>query len=164
LYQEIVGILDKLYIMKQLSILIVLSAIIISSCQKNKEGASVVTPPVTPATPVAPAPTASFKITSTLATGTHNVQELKTMVFENDSENGDSYFWDFGNGTYSTEKVPSNIMLWPCQTTLTVKLTVTSRDGKVATYSDPYNVICYRMIPGAAIPVKFPAGYTDTGH
>jgi PKD repeat protein len=148
--------------MKQLSIFILLSAIIISSCQKSKESTSVVTPPVTSAAPAAPAPTASFKITSTLATGNHNVQELKTMVFENDSENGDSFFWDFGNGTTSTEKVPSNITLWPCQTTLTIKLTVTSKNGKVATYSDLYNVICYRTIPGATAPGKLPEGYT--GH
>jgi len=61
----------------------------------------------------------------TVANNQWNINE--TIQFTNQSENGDSYFWDFGDGTTSTEKDPSKT--YPNPGTYTVKLRVIGQGG-----------------------------------
>jgi hypothetical protein len=135
----------KYYDMKIFYKLVALAAVITIGCQKNKS-----TPDIQVVHVSAQPPVATFKITNT-ETGTNSVLEGKKMIFENDSQNGDSYLWDFGNGTTSTEKVPTGIDLWPCTTTVTVTLTVTNSEGKTSTHSEPYYVICARLFGGTHV-------------
>lgn len=138
--------LNKIFIMKRFYTCLLLVAVAAISCQKSKGTLNSTTESRNQAVVVKP-PTANFRITNTQGTS-NNVLEGKTMNFENISQNGDSYLWDFGNGTTSDKKVPTDINLWPCSSTVTVTLTVTGKDGKTATHSEPYFVICARTVGG----------------
>jgi PKD repeat protein len=129
--------------MKRFYTCLVLIAIIVSSCQKSSDAiAKSATSPapvaVTPPTP----PIANFKINNEVSPG--NVWEDQTLNVVNNSQNGDTYLWDFGNGITSTDKTPSHFSLAPCGLTFTVTLTVTNKSGQSATYSAPYFVYCSR--------------------
>ncbi|MDP4209313.1 MAG: PKD domain-containing protein [Bacteroidota bacterium] len=63
-----------------------------SSCQKDKEFSSVVVDGAQP--------TASFT--------TANTSGTLEVVFSNSSASGDTYYWQFGDGTSSTEKSPAH--------------------------------------------------------
>jgi PKD repeat protein len=127
--------------MKQLSTGLILLAVIVSSCQKSSNDAA---KPKTPSSPVVvtPPPVADFKISN--AAGAGSVWEALTLNFDNSSTDADSYFWDFGNGTTSTEKNPSNVSLVPCGMSYTITLTIKNKSGQSATYSVPYGVLCSR--------------------
>jgi PKD repeat protein len=129
--------------MKRFYTCLVLIAIIVISCQKSSsDTAKSVTSPTPVVTPVAPLPTANFKINNEVSPG--NVWEAQTLDVVNSSQNGVSYLWDFGNGTTSTDKTPSNFSLAPCGLTYIVTLTVKNKDGQSATYSARYFVYCSR--------------------
>jgi PKD repeat protein len=68
--------------------------------------------------------------------------EGDVLRFDNKSINADSYFWDFGNGTYSEDKSPDNISLSPCGETYTIKLTVKNKSGDSAVYSQTFDILC----------------------
>lgn len=76
-------------------------------------------------------PTASFSHNSTgTACGTENV------IFTNNSVDGTSYLWDFGDGSTSTDRDPTHQFTAPLGTgtqTFTVRLTVTAADNSTAT-------------------------------
>ena len=122
---------------------LVLLIVILSSCQKSSSDVSKTASSTSVVgTPAAPPPSANFKINNTISPG--NVWEALTLDIKNTSVNGDTYLWDFGNGTTSTDKVPSNFSLAPCGMTYTIKLTVTNKDGLSSTYSERYFVVCSR--------------------
>jgi PKD repeat protein len=129
--------------MKKIYMGLVLLIVILSSCQKSSSDVSKTASSTSAAgTTSAPLPSANFKINNTISPG--NVWEALTLNFENTSTNGDTYLWDFGNGTTSTDKVPSNFSLAPCGMTYTIKLTVTNKDGQSSTSSSRYFVVCSR--------------------
>ncbi|WP_205943936.1 PKD domain-containing protein [Pedobacter xixiisoli] len=76
-------------------------------------------------------PTASFTHNSTgIACGTENV------TFTNNSVDGVSYFWDFGDGSNSTDRDPTHLFTAPLgidKSEFVVRLTVTAADGTTAT-------------------------------
>jgi PKD repeat protein len=133
--------------MKQFSIVLLALAIIVSSCTKSSSDASKSDTPSTPVVAKAPPPTADFKINNAISTTT--VWEGLALDLQNTSANGDSYFWDFGNGVTSTERAPANVSLFPCGLTYTISLTVTGKDGQSNTYSAPYYIQCSRGMPFA---------------
>ena len=131
--------------MKQLYKAFLVIAVVAISCQKsgvsNSESTKVNPPNNNNVTPTVAAPTAGFKITNTAATLA--VWEALTLTFENTSQNGSTYLWDFGNGTTSTEKTPANFYYGICGQTKTITLTVKNSSGE-ATFSAPYTVYCSR--------------------
>jgi len=131
--------------MKQLYKTFLMIAVVAISCQKTSvstsESAKVNPPNNNNVTPTVAAPTAGFKITNTASTAA--VWEALTLTFENTSQNGATYLWDFGNGTTSTEKTPANFYYGTCGQTNTITLTVKNSSGE-ATFSAPYTVYCSR--------------------
>jgi len=132
--------------MKRFYTCLILITITVISCQKEKGGPVATPVSVTPPVLVKP-PNADFKITNAASSG--NVWEGLSLSFDNSSQNADSYYWDFGNGTTSTDKIPSNISLLPCGFTYTISLTVKNKDGQSSTYSAPFFVLCSRGMPFA---------------
>ena len=53
------------------------------------------------------------KIEAVLGTGTPVICIPDPVIFENDSENGNSYFWDFGDGGTSTQFEPTHFYTTP---------------------------------------------------
>ena len=128
--------------MKQLSI-IILFALVAGSCQKGSSDVAKTGTSAGPVvTPAAPPPSANFRISN--AINATSIWEMLKLTFENSSKNADSYFWDFGNGITSTDKIPQNIEFAPCSMTYTITLTVKSKDGQSSTFSAPYFVACSR--------------------
>jgi PKD repeat protein len=118
------------------------------SCQKEKVPSNSTTATVPAVQPVAiKPPNAGFKITNAISPT--SVWEGLTLSLDNISENAASYYWDFGNGITSTDKVPSNISLFPCGLTYTISLTVKDKNGQSSTYSAPFFVMCSRGMPFA---------------
>src|SRR5258705_10251769 len=136
--------------MKKFSIAVLLLTAIVCGCQKaGRSDSSVTTTPPKPTVTPAAAPVASFKITNTLS-GVDGaaVKEGTPLAIENDSRNGDTYYWDFGNGNFSTEKTPGDAYLYPCMQTQTVSLKVTNANGVSTTLSQSFYVACYRSVGG----------------
>ena len=148
--------------MKKFSISVLLLTAIVCGCNKaGRSDSSVTTSPSTaPVTAVAPV--ASFKITNTLnmdGVDGAAVKEGTPLAIENQSKNGDTYYWDFGNGNTSTEKTPSNMYLYPCMQTQTVSLKVTNANGVSTSSSQSFYVACYRST-GGRITGTMPANWT----
>ncbi len=120
--------------MKKLTVVLAVLVGMISGCQKGKDvvSANQVNPPAKP--------TASFQISNPIQAGW--VLEGSPVIFDNKSTNADSYYWDFGNGSYSTDKTPDNIAFSPCGHTYTITLTAKTKSGDVAVYSETINVLC----------------------
>ena len=125
--------------MKKLIASLFVLTILVSSCQKSND----LTPNQSTASPdkTVAKPTASFKINNTFL-GDFSIKEDDVLDFDNKSANADSYYWDFGNGTYSTDKIPANVSFAPCGGIYTITLTVKSKSGNVATYSGTFNILC----------------------
>ena len=85
-------------------------------------------------------PVASFTIKNYVEAGT--VMEATALEFENSSRNADSYEWDFGNGTVSTERTPSGVMFRQCPRVETIRLTVRGRGGRIAIFTQTIRVRC----------------------
>ncbi len=71
--------------------------------------------------------------------------ELWTVDFQNNSINADTYYWDFGDGKYSTDKIPADVFFAPCQRTVTISLTVKNRAGETSSISQDYSIQCSKM-------------------
>lgn len=108
--------------------------VLISSCSKGKD--------VSPNSAIAEVakPAAAFVINNPASSTM--ITEDRILDFDNKSANGDFYYWDFGNGKYSTEKVPTNISFAPCGTIATITLTVKNNHGDVSTTSQTFTVLC----------------------
>jgi hypothetical protein len=107
----------------------ILLAVVISGC--NKAGNPANDDPI---------PTASFKINNTIAVDT--IMENTIVEFENDSRNADSYEWDFGNGTVSSERTPVGMMFRQCPRVHEIRLVVRTRRGRTSTHIRIINVRC----------------------
>lgn len=92
--------------MKRLTYLLLSLTLILFSCHKT-----------TPPNP----PTASFSVDLT------DPEVGQTVFFTNNSENGDQYEWDFGDGTGTSDMNPTHS--YTATGAYDVKLTVTSRNG-----------------------------------
>src|SRR5687768_15612624 len=87
-----------------------------------------------------PLPTADFSINNTVAENT--VIEGSVIEIVNNSQNGDTYEWDFGNGTISTDRTPTGVTLRNCPRTQQIRLIVRTRRGRVATIIRTITVRC----------------------
>ena len=123
--------------MKKLFAPFLLLSAIVLGCQKNNNTEITIT---NSQSSVIAKPVAVFKINNTIDAGW--VLEGSILEFDNKSTNADSYYWDFGNGVYSTDEIPANISFAPCGRTYTVTLTVKNKSGETNTYSQTYNVQC----------------------
>lgn len=89
--------------------LIILATLFIFACDEDDD--------------TAPMPTASFSYEV-------DAENVSLVKFINDSENGESYAWDFGDGSSSTEESPSHV--FPAAGgTFDVSLKVTNSAGSV---------------------------------
>jgi hypothetical protein len=105
--------------MKKLLISI-LFAVVISGCNKAGNSAN-----------DDPTPVADFKINNTVADDT--ILEGSVIDFENNSQNADSYEWDFGDGRVSSERIPAGIEFRQCPRSIVIRLLVRTRHGRTAT-------------------------------
>jgi PKD repeat protein len=96
----------------------------------------------------AAAPTAAFRIANTHNSDGVTILENKILCLENTSENADTYYWEFGTVKTSTDKFPTQISLSPCSGYVTVKLTTKNREGKTATATKDYYVLCSNGVTG----------------
>lgn len=87
-----------------------------------------------------PMPVADFKITNTVEAGT--VMESTDLTIENKSQNADSYEWDFGDGTVSTERTPTGVRYRQCPAIREIRLRVRTRSGRTATIIQTIRVRC----------------------
>ena len=130
--------------MKQSILSLLVLAVFVSGCQKNdKLSSNASALPDNTFTK----PAANFKINNTVDIN-HNrntIMELWTLDFENNSINADSYYWDFGDGQYSADKIPADVFFAPCQRTVTITLTVKNRAGETSSKSETYSIQCSRM-------------------
>jgi PKD repeat protein len=144
--------------MKQLCMIFLVLFVIAISCQKSSVSTNEAKPNPTNnnVTAVAAAPTAGFKISN--AANPSAVWVALPLVFENTSQNAQSYLWDFGDGTTSTQKIPGNVYYGICGMSYTITLTATNSQGQSATYTSPYTVYCSR---GMNISGALPHPYHD---
>ncbi len=130
--------------MKQLILGLLVFAIFVSGCQKSDKVNSNAS-----ALPdnASSKPIASFKIINTvdIIHNRNTIMELWPLEFANNSINGDSYYWDFGDGKYSTDKIPADVFFAPCQRTVTITLTVKNSAGETSSMSQDYSIQCSRM-------------------
>ena len=80
-----------------------------------------------------PAPTAGFELGLAIATQGTIFTPLNT------SQNGTSYLWDFGDGTTSTEKVPTFKLVSIGDHK--ISLTVTNADGGISSFSKNVKIV-----------------------
>lgn len=104
--------------MKNFCLLICMVALTVSSCKKS--------------TPL-PAPIAGFELALAIATPGVIITPLNT------SQNATSYLWEFGDGTTSTEKVPTFKLVTIGNHK--ISLTVTNADGAINTSSKNVRVV-----------------------
>jgi len=109
--------------MKRFSIALLCIAFFISSCKKS-----------TPA----PAPTSSFDIGNSTESSI-TISQYYTGSLINNSTNGVSYTWDFGDGTTSTEKQPVYTAIKTGQFTLSLK--VINADGQTSVATKQVKVV-----------------------
>ncbi|MEO8768736.1 MAG: PKD domain-containing protein [Ferruginibacter sp.] len=127
--------------MKKIAIASLLICFLVSSCKKGNDVASQSSDAVKTTTAAADVkPTASFRISNLVSPGM--ILEGNITDFENTSQNGDTYLWDFGNGITSTQKIPNDISFVPCGGTYSISLTVKNKLGDVATSSQAYTILC----------------------
>lgn len=84
-------------------------------------------------------PVASFSIGNAV---NNSVGEGKILVINNQSQNGLTYYWDFGNGQTSTERTPG--YYFPMHGIYRVTFTVTATNGQSASASQELTVFCGR--------------------
>lgn len=84
-------------------------------------------------------PVASFTIGNAVD---NVVGEARTLEISNTSANGYQYYWDFGNGTTSTDQTPS--FFYPIHGNYTITLKVTGNNGRTSTITKDVTVFCGR--------------------
>ena len=87
-----------------------------------------------------------------IASFVHTINEDTGVVsFENLSENADSYLWDFGDGTTSTEINPTKVY---GTGTYTITLTAENAAGASGTFED-------QIVIDIPLPINFPLNFDD---
>ncbi|HSU29234.1 MAG TPA: PKD domain-containing protein [Chitinophagaceae bacterium] len=104
--------------------------IVINSCSKDNGS------PVRTNDQISAKAVAQFKIDLTMGDG---VKEGDLINFENQSTKGLSYFWEFGDGSTSTEINPSHT--YSCGT-VSVKLTAIGKNGEIITAKQDLLIYC----------------------
>lgn len=104
--------------MKKNYLLVCMMALTILSCKKSEP---------------LPTPTAGFELALAIAT------QGTTFTPLNTSQNSTSYFWDFGDGVTSTEKVPTFKLITIGDHK--ISLTVTNADGTASTSSKNVRIV-----------------------
>ena len=137
----------KSFIMKKITTTLFVLFILISGCQKANDSVQNKSAALPENNTPAAKPAALFNINSPVGKGW--VIEGSPLVFDNKSTNADTYYWDFGNGTHSTDKIPFDISFSPCGGTYTITLTVKSKSGDTAVYSETVNVLCNGKHPNS---------------
>ncbi|MFT3911570.1 MAG: PKD domain-containing protein [Ferruginibacter sp.] len=122
--------------MKKILIAFLVTGFLLNGCKKGNEVSSPSTDPVKPAAK----PTAAFKITNLVSSG--KILEGNITDFDNQSANGDTYLWDFGNGITSGKMIPTDISFSPCGGYYTISLTVKNKAGDAARYSQDFTIMC----------------------
>jgi PKD repeat protein len=125
--------------MKKIALASLLICFLVSACKKGNDVSPQSSDAVKPKAAEAK-PTASFRITNLVSSGM--ILEGNITDFENQSQNGNEYLWDFGNGITSSKKIPNDISFIPCGGTYNITLTVKNKSGDVATSSQAYTVLC----------------------
>ncbi|MEO6668527.1 MAG: hypothetical protein ABIN36_03555 [Ferruginibacter sp.] len=125
--------------MKKIAIASLLICFLINGCKKGNE-INDNTKPVPANNADIQQPTASFKIANLTSLGM--ILEANISDFQNLSQNGNTYHWDFGNGITSDSKIPQGISFTPCGATNTISLSVTNKSGQIATCSQTYTILC----------------------
>jgi hypothetical protein len=87
-------------------------------------------------------PKASFRVANTINSDGISVKAGTILCVDNNSENAVSYLWEYDDNKTSTEKFPSNLVLNNCGSNRTIKLTTKNSDGKTASVTQYYNVVC----------------------
>jgi PKD repeat protein len=121
--------------MKKIFILAVFSLLLINSCKKGNDQVLKASDETT-----TPKPEARFSIANLASEDL--ILEGNITDFRNESTNGDSYLWDFGNGITSSEMVPHNISFIPCGGKYTISLTVKNKSGETSTYKQQFEILC----------------------
>jgi PKD repeat protein len=123
--------------MKQLLICLLVLAASATSCKKD----NVISKSSVPEYPEAalPNPEAGFKINNA---SDGWIVEGTVLDVSNLSKDADSYYWDFGNGIYSSEKIPTDVSFSPCGKTFTITLVVTSKSGNTDSLSQTFTTLC----------------------
>jgi PKD repeat protein len=92
-----------------------------------------------------PAPVADFSLATAYLS--NDTSQLITMAaydgfsLNNNSANADTYFWDFGNGTTSTDKAP--VASYSKSGSYTLKLTASAKDGRKSEVTKTVKVLDY---------------------
>ncbi|MBL7727963.1 MAG: PKD domain-containing protein [Dinghuibacter sp.] len=95
-------------------------------------------------------PVAAFAISNMV---NNTVGEGRILAIANQSRNGFTYLWDFGNGVTSTEQTPS--YYYPLHGIYRVTLKVTATNGQTATATQELTVFCGRTNPNH-VPLTAP--------
>lgn len=139
--------------MKKILLAFLVIGFLLNGCKKGNDVAAASSDPVKQPTEDAK-PTAAFKITNLVTSGM--ILEGNIADFNNQSQNGDTYLWDFGNGLTSTQKIPNDISFVPCGGTYTISLTVKNKTGDAASYSQVYSILCRGKNAHNTAPVHIP--------
>lgn len=135
---KFVTLVYKLIVMKTTLIGLLVTAITLSACSKSGDmgqnnGTTINN------SEAAQKPVAGF----TIGNAVNNVVgEARTLEISNTSANGYLYYWDFGNGTTSTEQTPS--FFYPIHGNYTITLKVTGYNGRTSTITKDLTVFCGR--------------------
>src|SRR5690242_13778188 len=116
--------------MRQVLPLLTMFFLSLAACRKND-------------IPAVPDPVAHFSMVTAFANNDTSQSIIMAVYdgfnFINTSANADSYLWDFGNGTTSTDKNPSG--WYEKAGTYTVTLTASAKDGRKSVVSRTIKVL-----------------------
>lgn len=131
--------------MKKVFILVAFVTILVNGCKKGNDIKADNLPAVIEK------PTASFKIDNLVSEDL--ILEGNIVDFDNQSLQAGTYYWDFGNGIYSNDKIPQNISFVPCGGKYTISLVVTNKAGE-SRYAQTFDILCRGKSAHRAGPIK----------
>ncbi len=89
------------------------------------------------------------------------------VIFQNNSSNGNAFYWDFGDGNFSTDVNPSHVYSGPGDYTVTLVVIDTNNcyisdttyfDITIATFEGDVNAISEPVCPGANVQLEASGG------
>ncbi len=115
--------------MKKLITISFAALLFMTACSKKTDTAAV----------IEDEPVAFFTISNLVSPGV--AMERKTLSISNESKNSVAYLWEFDQYCTSTSMVPTYSFL-TCGGPFTIKLTVTGKSGKTASFTQLIKVNC----------------------